>query len=84
MIFVERKCWILTFKVRYTFMQDTLYISGVTRVAVLNISNAFDKMSYVLVLRELYGLTFIISEGKRAESRTTGSFHKGISKQCVF
>ena len=26
MIFVERKCSILTFKVGYTFLQDTLYI----------------------------------------------------------
>ena len=26
MIFVERKCWILTFKVEYTFLQDTLYM----------------------------------------------------------
>ena len=25
MIFVKRKCWILTFKVGYTFLQDTLY-----------------------------------------------------------
>ena len=27
MIFVERKCWILTFKVGYTLLQDTLYFS---------------------------------------------------------
>ena len=27
MISVERKCWILTFKVGYTFLQDTEYIS---------------------------------------------------------
>ena len=26
MIFVERKCWILTFKIGYTFLQDTLYM----------------------------------------------------------
>ena len=26
MIFVERKRWILTFKVGYTFLQDTLYM----------------------------------------------------------
>ena len=25
MIFVELKCWILTFKVGYTFLQDTPY-----------------------------------------------------------
>ena len=25
MIFVQRKCWILTFKVGYPFLQDTLY-----------------------------------------------------------
>ena len=25
MIFVQRKCWILTLKVEYTFLQDTLY-----------------------------------------------------------
>ena len=32
MIFVERKCWVLTSKVGYTFLQDTLY-----GVDVLNI-----------------------------------------------
>ena len=66
-IFVERKCWVLTLKVGYTFLQETLYISGVTWVAVINISNAFDKMCFVLVLCELFAPIFI---EKRAESRT--------------
>ena len=42
MIFVERKCWILTFKVGYTFLQVTLYIISTCK-CMLKVNTAFVK-----------------------------------------
>ena len=42
MIFVEIKCWILTFKVRYNFLQVTLYIIQTCK-CMLKVNTAFVK-----------------------------------------
>ena len=65
-IFVKRKCWIFTFKVRYTFLQDTLYrvkMMSYERFIVVKSVATYEEVLYLLLPFDSIYPSFVGTKG---------------------